>query len=172
MMAALTRHFANIGRGLPRRVSPLTKPSSLVISHLVPGLSPHADSQLLFKFLCALTVLQTRNPGDPQRTLGLCTALKELLGEYSQTRISQGSAALAGLSCARTSSTSAVSTSYIKPLFSIRSPRRAPDGLQQKGFRDVFTRRKCSSRYLLEQWLVSLSKDFLIYKTGNNSKIV
>jgi hypothetical protein len=49
----------------------------------------------LFKFLCALTVLQTRQSGNQQRTLGPGTALKELLGEYFPTRISQGAAALA-----------------------------------------------------------------------------
>lgn len=95
----------------------------------------------LFKFLCALTVLQTRQPGNQQRTLGPGTALKELLGENFPTRISQGAAALAGLSSAPTSFTSAAFTSDTEALAALidQVAEAGPGRIAAKRFQDGFT---------------------------------
>jgi hypothetical protein len=94
----------------------------------------------LFKFLCALTILQTRQSGNQQRTLGPGTALKELLGEYFPTRISQGAAALAGLSSAPTSFTSAAFTSDTEALAALFDQvSDAGTGRIEKGNLDGFT---------------------------------
>lgn len=94
----------------------------------------------LFKFLCALTLLQTRQPGNQQRTLGPGTALKELLGEYFPTRISQGAVALAGLSSAPTSFTSAAFTSDTEALAALFDQvAEAGPGRIERGILDGFT---------------------------------
>lgn len=67
-----------------------------------PRFPPMRDSSPppWFSFLRALTVLQTSRSENQQRAMGPGSALKELLGDYFPTRISQGAGALAGLDSA------------------------------------------------------------------------
>lgn len=94
----------------------------------------------LFSFLRALTVLQTGQSGNQPRAFGPGSALKELLGDYFPTRISQGAGALAGLASAPVSFAGAAFTSDTEALATlVDQVAEASTARFEKGPLDDFT---------------------------------